>query len=114
MSLAVCGGCGRHARGDSCPFCGAALAVTITGTKQRARRSILFAGAAAALVIDCGTTAVPFYGAACPTCDAAASDAAPDVNGLPLYGGPCPGGCLPEAGPDADSGPTDAEPDDGG
>lgn len=104
MSLAVCAGCGRHARGDLCPFCGAALGVATPGTKHRARRSILFAGAAAALVIDCGTTAVPFYGAACPTCDAgdAASDGAQDVNNVPFYGGPCPGGCPLEAGSDAD------------
>jgi hypothetical protein len=103
MSLVVCSGCGRHAREDVCPFCGAAIAGASAGRTSRRNRSALLAGAAAALyIVDCGGMVDSTDGGTCTTCDAAASkDAANDWGIGVMYGGPCPGGGCFDAAADA-------------
>jgi hypothetical protein len=113
MGLGVCANCGRHARGEICPFCKGFIAAPIPRPRIRSSRSGL-AIAAATLAVACGTTStgddasidsmpVPAYGIAIDsgfdaTKDAAndaadASDAGKDADaskdgGGVMYGGP--------------------------
>jgi hypothetical protein len=86
MRLVVCV-CGRHARvGESCPFCGAALAASepVITRARRSRTARIIS--VAAISVACGGTANPPDGG---------SDATDDVSGQPLYGA-----AIPDAGKD--------------
>ncbi len=96
MSLSVCSSCSRHVRESSCPFCGAAVAVTPRGAAPRVARIVLLGGAAA--VAAACSSAQPLYGAPAP--DASSQDAAQnDASPGPMYGAVMPD--AGDAGPDA-------------
>jgi len=112
--LQLCTTCNRHARGATCPFCGAALSSDAPSPRARGSRTARFV-AVAAIGVACGGTsnpadggadanedqsAQPAYGAVIPDASVDASkDAADDAedasdadaSGIALYGAPPPG-----------------------
>jgi hypothetical protein len=104
-------------REETCPFCRTKNVHNARSSRKgisRVARSTLFVASAVALA-DCGSTAT-FYGGPClsdpDACAITQNDASADVNELPMYGGPCPGGGCFDASPDsASDASSDSAPD---
>ena len=90
MNLEPCPSCGRHVRGDTCPFCGTKLSPSATPPTAfpLASRAAFLIGSAA-LVAGCTTTAAPAYGGpppgpATPMTATTSSPAVLDASGPPV------------------------------
>ncbi len=114
----VCGSCNRHVREESCPFCGVKSVQSAPNSRKgisRVARTTLLVASAAALA-DCGSSVMTFYGGPClsdpDACAITQNDASADVNSVPFYGGPCPGGgCFDASSDSASDAVADSAPD---
>ena len=94
----LCGGCGRHVRESTCPFCGSSAATELSRARVRGSRTARIL--AAATIVACGGTTEPGDGGSNDGggSDVALNDTAP---------GPMYGAVIPDAGKDGDASDAD-------
>jgi hypothetical protein len=83
MALGICTGCRRFARGEKCPFCGAAVGEGKSLPRGRATRAGVVVAAATAAVV--ATACSSAYGG--PPGDGGSNDTGADTM-VAAYGGP--------------------------
>lgn len=111
MALGICKGCGRFARGETCPFCGSTVAEPVALPRGRRNRLGRVVAPAAVAAFAMGCSSADVYGG--PPIDASLEDR--PVTFDAAYGGPPMDAPFDtgvdagkEASTDAEAGPSDA------